>query len=893
MPTASDKDAAFRRFLASQREGLRAWAAHRARVLDEVGLSSHMEALVADLLEELRHEPPVRLGAPASGEYAAVEAMLMRACAELKFVERHAQQAVGIVLARAGSAKANEQPTLLSDTLDWLCVNVPVDELPLAFRPRLRTTLVSCGPARRYGAYGAEGARASGNSPDVSSIVAVHGKTRSREHDPEDGDGRHGGGAAAAIEESQLKRLTSLGFLRSRAAAALHASHGVEEAALASLLTEMIGKLSAADLAIAKSANKAIEPLTQEDEGDAASGGSIAHLMKLCEPATADEEESLTLAVEEEDVALAAILGTEYSKMPGGCRQITLLWDSSTGEAPWTFSAAHAAEVQDVDRTVAEGKVRFNALGRCTRCVIRGCRQPVSRHVPSAYCTRAHADADVGGAAARLAGVSTDGFPLMSSCGGNTAGVRRETLELLVVTAAGRSRGSATSVLAGSSRSADSTCEGGDGLDAGMGGRSAPWPYPRAPPLVAVRCAKLLPETQRELSRLLAARGAQLVMECAKRGGEPAGVLFDLIEWLRSELPKLLNRLVNVIGEGENITERVRVEAGHVASASGDRGTIGLALAQMNGSTTRRQIIAGASHSEREARSLWLRTRAESAAAAEAREMEAEAEAHRRWGLVNARIAAKDANVISGGLRDGGFAASPLEVCAGSESVCTSRSAFPGLLDFGPQSGGGDGLGCGGSERRKSNVEGPRLHSQVLNKSRAEGGLSQSSSPLAPRHSDDPANFDGLTTPSTAASHAISSVPTPTVGLSSHGSMTREEAREGLQMLGAERRKASDPSWRQMQSSRGKLPAAGRREGVLDALRKARVLVVSGETGCGKTTQASKPSHCTSKRVRNLSFSLLSSRVQSGECLAHTGLLACRPYLSRPTARPAWHHSLL
>ena len=40
-----------------------------------------------------------------------------------------------------------------------------------------------------------------------------------------------------------------------------------------------------------------------------------------------------------------------------------------------------------------------------------------------------------------------------------------------------------------------------------------------------------------------------------------------------------------------------------------------------------------------------------------------------------------------------------------------------------------------------------------------------------------------------------------------------------------------------MASARARLPAAAKREDVLSALRATNVLVVSGETGCGKTTQ--------------------------------------------------------
>eukprot|EP00965_Chrysotila_dentata_P231789 6198565-Pleurochrysis_carterae.AAC.1 len=40
-----------------------------------------------------------------------------------------------------------------------------------------------------------------------------------------------------------------------------------------------------------------------------------------------------------------------------------------------------------------------------------------------------------------------------------------------------------------------------------------------------------------------------------------------------------------------------------------------------------------------------------------------------------------------------------------------------------------------------------------------------------------------------------------------------------------------------MQAQRSRLPAASRKDQVIAALRSSAVLVISGETGCGKTTQ--------------------------------------------------------
>ena len=128
---------AYRRFLSHQKAGLQQWAQKRASLLDEVGMSADMESLVFDLLEELSDEPAA-LAAP-SEVHAGTEALLLRACRELRFVERHARQAIAIVLAREGaSVSLVQRPGLLSDCLDWLCVHVPLDELPLKFRPKLR-----------------------------------------------------------------------------------------------------------------------------------------------------------------------------------------------------------------------------------------------------------------------------------------------------------------------------------------------------------------------------------------------------------------------------------------------------------------------------------------------------------------------------------------------------------------------------------------------------------------------------------------------------------------------------------------------------------------------------------------------------------------------------------
>ncbi|XP_008307701.1 ATP-dependent DNA/RNA helicase DHX36 [Cynoglossus semilaevis] len=52
--------------------------------------------------------------------------------------------------------------------------------------------------------------------------------------------------------------------------------------------------------------------------------------------------------------------------------------------------------------------------------------------------------------------------------------------------------------------------------------------------------------------------------------------------------------------------------------------------------------------------------------------------------------------------------------------------------------------------------------------------------------------------------------------------------------------KRSDPRYREMLKFREKLPSYGKREELVELIQSDRVLVVSGETGCGKTTQVTQ-----------------------------------------------------
>ena len=188
----------------------------------------------------------------------------------------------------------------------------------------------------------------------------------------------------------------------------------------------------------------------------------------------------LSETMDEEEEALEAILDREFERLPGRCIQLTLLWDASTGEAPWAFSAAHL----DGDDDALQGRPgapSSSASRRCEECVVPGCKLPTNRHVASAYCTKAHASIDAANQPAHyfasLAGYRPDGTPLPPSerLGADLVDAARpdahnlHSLQLLVCTRA-----------------------------------AVPaWPYPRAPPLVAVRCAQLLPRTQLELTRVV------------------------------------------------------------------------------------------------------------------------------------------------------------------------------------------------------------------------------------------------------------------------------------------------------------------------------------------------------------------------------------------------------
>ena len=515
---SKDPEAAFKAFMRSQKETLQKWAQRRSQWMEEINMSNEMESVVCELLEDLRDESTVQLGSDGAAEHDGTVRLLTRACHELKFHLHHVQQAVAILLAREGSGiggggvTLRERPDLLSSCLDWLCVNVPVDELPLKFRPKLRPRVVqrasggllagasgsgsgsgerggtvtgavchqlTLNPVRGTGAPAAAAAlewacssctllNASGATRCEACGAPISAEEGARvaravaEAEAEAEAALEAAMAAkevAAVTERQLARLAACGFLRGRCRAALDACGGSEEAALASLVRGMLAKLCAA------------EPC-------------FGQLSAPC--ADAEEAAALETLRREEVEAMRAILGTECEEGGGGVLILTLLCDPHTGEAPWAYSAAHAAPVA-LER--AGG-------GRCTTCVIPGCRDPTNRHRASAYCSATHAAQDPDGSLARLAGFAPDGGP--SAPPGLQAQPDVDTLrslQLLVCTAADDSAGG--------------------------------WPYPRAPPLVAVRCPQLLPSTQLELSRLVLRRGAEMAVSHLGEGSA-APMLYEV-----------------------------------------------------------------------------------------------------------------------------------------------------------------------------------------------------------------------------------------------------------------------------------------------------------------------------------------------------------------------------
>ena len=374
----SSAEAAYRRFLEQQKEGLQRWAKKRAAQLDEVGMSAEMEVLVIDLLEELREEPAAL--AATSSVHAGTEALLLRACIELKFVERHARQAIAIVLAREGEgveggASLLSRPGLLSECLDWLCVHVPLDELPLQFRPKLRLTKPK--PPRLGAAVGGgDGALSGGGRGSVTSVgysdsrsafgggappprppppwscaactfdnaagaarCEVCGASRPLPPPPTAAEVAAAAAeqarweaaeAEAAVARGTLRRLCAFGFAKSRCEAALGGGKGgaSEEQALATLLRETLEKVAAggsasgaAGTTTATAAGRMAAAVAAAVRGEASQRLSRL-LLPTCEgeagAAAAAEAEAAALAeaaAEEEAAALAEAAAEEEAAL--------------------------------------------------------------------------------------------------------------------------------------------------------------------------------------------------------------------------------------------------------------------------------------------------------------------------------------------------------------------------------------------------------------------------------------------------------------------------------------------------------------------------------------------------------------------------------------------------
>ncbi|KAL1500164.1 hypothetical protein AB1Y20_012834 [Prymnesium parvum] len=834
-PAPHAADAAFRQFLAAQRAGLEQWASRRASQLDEVGMSAQVEAEVRELLSSFAEESSALAASP--DVHAGTHALLLRACAQLKFHPSHAQQAVALVLSRhADGASLLLRPSLLSDCLDWLCLHVPIDELPLQFRPRLRAA-----PSRHRPLPPPPPAASASASASLSNFPRATPRA-SLSPRGEEGEGWgceactyvNGGeagecemcGAAlpAHAREAAAQRLAAAQAAAPRArvlpdarpafippSAALDACDGSEERALGCLLRQTVERLAPAQ-----------------------------------RWGAAEDVLSLRQMAEEE---------------------VSLLWDPTTGEAPWAFSSSASPPAAPPS-------------SRCATCVLPHCRLPTNKHRPSAYCCARHADADADGALAHSLGFSRDGeaLPAAEYASRQPPIETLRSLCLIVATPA-----------------------------------LAEWPYPSAPPLVAVRCEQLLPRTQFELTKLLL---QQAISVCEACGGAPTPQLYDLTAWLRAQLPSLLRRLAL-------LTPAAAPPAAEEAAEE--------AVA----------VVDTRSLAEKRADSLRMRTCRESEERREREEREAEekAERLRRWEQMKALImreeeerkgkvdeeqaerkAEEEVEASKEGAREkDGRVIAQQEEEKGTAGKAQEKEAMPKEPKAGPS-----------GEAQQHGVEAPpRTSGEVRRKGRGDGGKAVGRGAGTPavaaavkaqhpylavevsaelrgagrgrgvaqrrQGGTDAPRGDGRDGPPSSPSqravelHAPTPRPPPpppppppqTPPPPHHASpipaqpapppsqppplppplpppphdappppfqgplppplplrkLTDHEASVGEELRAAHARLKSSKPWRQMAAKRDALPAASRREELLDALRRSNVLVVSGETGCGKTTQ--------------------------------------------------------
>ena len=163
-----------------------------------------------------------------------------------------------------------------------------------------------------------------------------------------------------------------------------------------------------------------------------------------------------------------------------------------------------------------------------------------------------------------------------------------------------------------------------------------------------------------------------------------------------------------------------------------------------------------------------------------------------------------------------------------------SAAAMPPGIGSGK--GGGRGLGRGRVGRGRGDVMWPEFKPKapapVEAAAPAEAEQSAPAADVSDPPSAEPPSED--TTPATLA-------PTPLVAATPEQLappiLTPAQEQSSRSLLDAHERKRRSNEYTRMAAARAKLPAATKRSDVLTALANNAVLVVSGETGCGKTTQ--------------------------------------------------------
>ena len=325
--------------------------------------------------------------------------------------------------------------------------------------------------------------------------------------------------------------------------------------------------------------------------------------------------------------------------------------------------------------------------------MVPGCRLPTNKHKQSAYCTLAHAQHDEAQATphyyATVAGYKPDGSPLDSVTDpliDRPDAQDLQSLELFVCTNAARPT----------------------------------WPYPRAPPLVAVRCSQLLPRAQLELTRVVLKQAIKLAADNAASGA-PAPILYELLSWFRSELPTLLQRLAVVVAKPVEATPAEAAEEEEEESSKPKLTAAEAAAVARN--------------------SLVQRTWAESEAQRQ-KEEEEQAERRRRWEQVKELIKQEEAEKAA--------AADGADV--GEETTrepSPSAAAMPPGIGSGK--GGGRGLGRGRVGRGRGDVMWPEFKPKAAPPAEAEES--------APTDVSDPPSAEPPPEDTTPASLA----PTPLV----------------------------------------------------------------------------------------------------------------------------------